>query len=464
MPETVLLIDDVATHRIVTRVRLAAAHYNVLMAVSATEGLELARTERPAVVLCDSALPDMAPGEFCRHLRATEGMADAGLIIMTGEDAAFQRAEALAAGADEILTRPVDELNLMALVRSLIRRQRKASELARKAASAGIVPDAPGAFSSGEVAETAPEAGHIAVISPDRTRAVQLKAMLSGHIRDKIAVVAFDGTLAELDAQVAPDLTVLDVGPLALRESLAAIAEYRNRAAASHSGLVVITSPDDGETAALARDLGAADALPFGVPAEELAARLRTQLARKRAHDARRTTIDESLRLAALDPLTGLLNRRAGLLALERMMAVTASGGQSVAVLAIDVDGFKGVNDRFGHLGGDAVLAGLSERIAPTLRAHDLFARLGGDEFVIALPGAQPATARLVAERIRRLVEAAPFDLGVDGLVTVTISIGISTTEPDRAEDVVSLIDRADQAMYFAKSAGRNLVEDRSAA
>jgi two-component system, cell cycle response regulator len=464
MPETVLLIDDVATHRIVTKVRLSAAHYNVLTAVSAVEGLERAKAERPALVLCDASLPDMEPGEFCRRLRATDGMADAGLIIMTSEGAAFQRAEALAAGADEILTRPTDELNLMALARSLIRRQRKASDLERKAARAGMVPEAPGAFSSGEVAETNLEAGHIAVVSPDRSRAVQIKAMLAGHIRDKMAVSAFDGILADFEGQAGPDLTVLDVGPLALREAVAAIAEYRNRTAASHSGLVVITAGDDGETAALARDLGAADALPFGVPAEELAARLRTQLARKRAHDARRTTIDESLRLAALDPLTGLLNRRAGLLALERMVAVAVTQGQSVAVLAIDVDGFKGVNDRFGHTGGDAVLAQLANRIAPTLRAHDLFARLGGDEFIIALPNAQPASARLVAERVRRLAETGVFRTPSHEPVPVTVSIGVATTEAERAEDVIALIDRADQAMYLAKSAGRNLVEDRSAA
>jgi two-component system cell cycle response regulator len=464
MSQKVLIIDDVVANRIVTKVKLAAAHYAVLSATSAEDGLKIARTERPQLVIAEATLHEIAPHDLCRSLRAIGGMADAGIIMVTADETLFSRADALSAGADEVLCRPLDDRTLMPLVRSLARRHRTADDLANHAARLGMVPEAPGAFSYSEMAELHDSSGLVLVVSADGTRAAQLKAMLSGHIRDRLSVLSLDDAAEALTSPSPPDLLLLDVGTLDTRMAVGRIAELHYYAAARNTSVVVVTAYNDPETAALARDLGACDALPFGTGADELTARVRAQLKRKRESDMQRHSIDEGLRLAAIDPLTGLLNRRAGLLALDRLVAMTRAQGQPLALLAIDIDGFKQANDTFGHAGGDAVLRTFAERIAGTLRANDLFARLGGDEFIIALPGSHEATSRLVAERIRRLIDGKEFQPTPGDKLHCTVSIGIAMAEPQDRVETAALVNAADQAMYRAKSAGRNSVKGRSAA
>ncbi|MEO8531124.1 MAG: diguanylate cyclase, partial [Deltaproteobacteria bacterium] len=446
MPQTILLIDDVATNRIILRVKLASAHYNVLTASNAVEALELARSERPALVMATASLSDIAAGELCLRLRAIPGMTDAGIVLIADDEAPFSHADALAAGADDILCRPLNEASLMPLVRSLVRRQRKSSDLADRVARLGLVPESPGAFAFSEMAQLTDQNGKIAIVSPDPTRATQLKAMLAGNIRDRLVIQSLDEAAREIDSTSAPDLILLDVGTMDIRTAISCIADFRHRVATANIAIVVITAYNDAETAAVARDLGAADALPFGVSTEELSTRLRSLLKRKRADDLQRYRIDEGLRLAAIDPLTGLLNRRAGLLALERLIAMTREQAQPLALLVFDVDGFKSVNDTHGHAVGDAVLTDLAERVAETLRTNDLFVRLGGDEFFIALPGAQAATGRLVAERIRKMIESATFVMSDGTELRRTLSLGLAMSEPQDALDPTALIALADQA------------------
>lgn len=464
MPQKLLLIDGVAANRIVTKVKLAAAHYEVLSATSAEEGLQIARTERPQLVISESNLSGTTPDELCCQIRELNGMADAGIILLSADEDSFCREDALAAGADEILVRPFDDRTLMTLIRSLLRRQHSANDLAHPAERLGMVPDAPGAFSISEMAKLDGGSGLIAVVSVDSTRATQIKALLSGQIRDRLVVLPFDNAFQLLESNGAPDLLLLDVGTMEARAAVSCIAEFRHRCVAQNTSIIVVTAHNDPETAAVARDLGVCEALSFGISADELTARVRTQLKRKRANDLKRDRIDEGLRLAAIDPLTGALNRRAGLLSLEQLIRVARNEAKPLALLAMDIDAFKSVNDRFGHGGGDTVLQAFSERISATLRANDLFARIGGDEFIIALPGAQEATSHLVAERIRKLINGVIFEPISGKSIHCTVSIGLAMADPQDKLDAEALIALADQALYRAKSAGRDSVKGRSAA
>ena len=157
--------------------------------------------------------------------------------------------------------------------------------------------------------------------------------------------------------------------------------------------------------------------------------------------------------LARHDPLTGLPNRRFFEEKLEEYLG-DASATQQVAVLMLDLDGFKTVNDTHGHEGGDNVLLGVASLLQKFARRSDFVGRWGGEEFVVGLAHTGQAVARTPAERLRASVEGHRFRLpgGVD--VHVTASIGIATAA--RGEPVDQLIARADRAMYLAKSQGRN--------
>lgn len=161
--------------------------------------------------------------------------------------------------------------------------------------------------------------------------------------------------------------------------------------------------------------------------------------------------------LANTDALTGALSRRHFLELAGRERARAAREGGGLAVLLLDIDHFKRVNDTHGHAGGDAVLRAFHATCAAQLRAHDLLGRLGGEEFGVVLPATGREVARQVAERLRAAVAAGPVTLPGGAAVAITVSIGLAFTA-SAAEDIDSLLAAADAALYRAKREGRNRV------
>jgi diguanylate cyclase (GGDEF)-like protein len=170
--------------------------------------------------------------------------------------------------------------------------------------------------------------------------------------------------------------------------------------------------------------------------------------------------MDESQRLATTDPLTGLSNRRALLGALQIEIALARRHGSPLSFCLMDVDHFKSVNDTHGHAAGDQVLAAIGGLLRRGLRTPDVPARWGGEEFVVVLRQTDGTGALVAAERIRKAVESLVIDSN-GKRIPVTVSIGVAEfSVEDSAE---TLIDRADNAMYRAKTAGRNRVEKQNA-
>jgi diguanylate cyclase (GGDEF)-like protein len=203
-----------------------------------------------------------------------------------------------------------------------------------------------------------------------------------------------------------------------------------------------------------ALEAGAVDCLVPPFDADEMHARLRAALRVKALHDQ---LMDANRRLAEqalTDDLTGLANRRAGAHELERAVALATRHGHALALARVDIDGFKGINDTFGHQAGDRVLAEVAHRLAGAVRGGDKLARWGGDEFVVLLPDTDREGALRAAERLRAAIAAAPVP--VDGGETqVTISVGWAHWSGDTPDDLLA---RADRSLYAAKDTGRNTV------
>jgi two-component system cell cycle response regulator len=221
--------------------------------------------------------------------------------------------------------------------------------------------------------------------------------------------------------------------------------------------ILVLVDPGDNARLLRALDIGVNDYLARPVDRNELMARVRTQIRRKRHSDDLRNRLRESVELSVTDPLTGLYNRRYLDAHLHTLAREAASNGRPLSLLLADIDHFKSVNDSFGHDAGDRVLKQVADRLRRHTRAADLACRLGGEEFVIVMPDATRDGAFRMGERLRASIAGEPF--GIDGgtQINVTTSVGIATFD-GRDDTLETLLKRADDALYAAKREGRNKV------
>jgi two-component system cell cycle response regulator len=455
MTGRILIVDDVATNRIVMKVKLAAACYAVEQAENGAAALRAAREGRPDLILLDVVMPDMSGLEVCRQLKADPATADIPIILITALADRESKMEGLEAGADDFLTKPVDEVTLLARVRSLLRARDTVRELHERGETGVQL-----GFAEEAMGFAAPERpARIALVAPGARGAVIWKTALDLRLRDEVIVLAREAALADGGAHPgeAPDVFVIAADLTHRNEGMRLLSDLRSRPHTRHAATVVILPEGDSERAAIALDLGASDILYDPFDPQELAIRIRAQLGRKRQADHLRASVRAGLELAVTDSLTGLHNRRYALFHLEQMMA---RPGRGVAVMMLDLDYFKAINDRHGHSVGDRVLALVARRLRTQLRGQDLLARMGGEEFLVALPDADHAAAVDCAERLRHVIGDTPFEIdGAFGQLSVTLSVGLALVPPeDSGETPKSVIDRADRALYGAKSHGRDQV------
>jgi two-component system cell cycle response regulator len=219
--------------------------------------------------------------------------------------------------------------------------------------------------------------------------------------------------------------------------------------------MLLIAAPEERESILRGFDLGANDWLALPLDEHELRARARNQIRRKFYNDRLRADLGTALALALTDPLTGIYNQRY----LMRHLRNLLEGGQTreIAVLMIDVDHFKLVNDEYGHAAGDKALRAIADTLRANTRAFDSLARYGGEEFAVVMPGTEPDDASLAAERLRAAVAAEPFALGPGISCKLTVSIGVACCQ-DMPVTPEALLHAADAALYAAKHAGRNRV------
>jgi two-component system, cell cycle response regulator len=226
--------------------------------------------------------------------------------------------------------------------------------------------------------------------------------------------------------------------------------------------ILLVAEQGEDERISRALELGVNDYVVRPVDAQELIARIRTQVRRKRFNDALRQSVVQTIEMAVTDGLTGLHNRRYLETHLDIMFERSVSRGRPLSYLIADIDKFKSINDGFGHDGGDDVLREFANLLRRQVRGADLVSRYGGEEFVVAMPDTDAELAARVAERVRAAVAEKAFELPNGRKIPVTVSVGVATLQ-GRSDSVASLAKRADTALYEAKAAGRNRVVQKAA-
>ncbi|MEY4983320.1 MAG: hypothetical protein RIR62_1586 [Pseudomonadota bacterium] len=452
MTGVILVVDDIATNRVVLKAKLAQAFHQTVLAADGASCLAEARRVVPHLILLDYGLPDMTGGEVIAHLRADPRTRHIPVIVISASPLPEDRLAVLAAGAEDFLQKPVDDLLLMARIRNVLRLTEEWRE------EAGRV-----AHLAEEAADFTPP-GRMALVMPRAERALALRRALAAESRDLVFPLTREAALAENGPAGHPsaEVFVVDAEGGGAGGGLALLSDLRSRSETRHAGICLWTEgAARPELAAAAFDLGADDVLSAAMPVAEVAARLQGVLARRRAAARLREGLRDRARLADIDPLTTLWNRRYALPRLHAMAAEARRQGTALGVMLLDLDRFKEVNDGWGHAAGDAVLREVARRL--TCAAPDaLIARWGGEEFLIAVAGLTAGTARDLAERLCHAVNARLFPL--EGLPPVPITVSVGLALGDGREVPEDMIDRADAALMRSKSGGRNRVTvERSA-
>lgn len=454
MAGRILIADDVATNRIILKVKLATSRYEVLQADSVSALLQQARASHPDLIIIAQFLPSGGVKAACAAIHADPELAGIPIIAITPSHNQIDRLAALRAGADEVLSKPMDEDVLHAFVRNLVRTRATFNELSRKQLVARE-------FGFSDMAASFSRQARIALVPNRREVGFVWRAGLVGHLADQIKVMTKAEALDITSEQETPDIFVVSACLEHGSDGLHFVSALRSCPEKRHSVVIVHNPTGDGNLTIMALDMGANAVLSGEFDNKELRLRLRQLTPRKLETDALRKSLDQQLSMAMKDPLTGLYNRRYAQSYLSRIMQTARAQRLPFTLMILDLDRFKRVNDRYGHAIGDEVLVEVAARLKANLRNVDLLARLGGEEFLVALPETDHIEAAHAAERLRRVVSDLPIrssSRGIDVPITLSIGVFVSTENHDTGIRIDQMIDRADRALYASKTEGRNQV------
>lgn len=453
MPGKLLIVDSIATNRIVVKVRLKKAFYDVQQADNAKDALRKLSHDAADLILINGQLDDCDAIEFCKALRKNKPTAYLPIVMISGEDDRVDRLRALKAGANDVLVRPMDDIVLLARIRSLMRTQETAEENQLRERTSE-------ALGFAETAAAFAPPSRIQLATHVSTTSVRWAAILKPMMPYAISPKVHGETLKDINQAPVPDVFVIAVDQRMPETGLRLVAEIRARATTRHAGILVVLDNDDRETLVDAMDLGAHDVMVHGFDPEEMALRISTLVNQKRFSDKLRANVSSGLEAAVTDPLTGLFNRRYALPHLNRLKEQAHKTHRQVGVMLADLDRFKSVNDRFGHAVGDAVLAETARRLREALRPADLVSRIGGEEFLIVMPDANLESVQDMATRLCGLMRNRPIGVSDKNLtVPITMSVGIAMAGRDFPEETIDdILSRADKALYKAKALGRDQV------
>ena len=450
MTARVLVVDDILSNVKLLEAKLSAEYFEVITAYNGEQALARVASDAPDIILLDVMMPGMDGFEVCRRIKSNAKTTHIPVVMVTALDQPSDRVTGLDAGADDFLTKPVDDMSLFARVRSLVRLKMMTDELRMREETGQSM----GLTDASETMFEPDPTGRILIVDDRPESVAWFRAALEA--KNKVADIAtFDEALVSARGGDF-DLIVISLGirafdGLRLCSHLRSLAEIRN------TPVLVLVSEGENRKLAQALDMGVNDYLMRPVDRNELMARVKTQLRKKRYADKLRHNMQLSLEMAITDQLTGLHNRRYMARHLDTLMK-NASEAKPISFLIMDIDYFKAVNDTYGHDVGDEVLRDFASRIGANVRGIDLACRYGGEEFVVVMPDTDAGYAYTVAERLRQSIELTPFPISrAPDKINVTASIGIASSNGN-GDDSDKLLHRADQALYRAKREGRNRV------
>lgn len=452
MTARVLVVDDIKANVKLLEARLSAEYFEILTAYSGPEALDICDVERVDVILLDIMMPGMDGFEVCERLKSNTKTQHIPVVMVTALDTPSDRLRGLEVGADDFLTKPVDDVALVTRVKNLARLKMLTDEMTMRAETGtqmGLAQETIPVFSAKKWQ------GNILIVEDnERSANRMIKTLSSEHtveIEKNSQEALFKLTEQEYDLLVI-SLDLSSVDGLRLASQVRSLERTRSLP------ILIIVNPEDKARLIRGLDMGVNDYMVRPICSNEMMARVNTQIRRKKYTDYLRNCLETRVELAVTDALTGLHNRHYLESHLNTLFEEARSKDKTLSVLITDIDYFKSVNDSYGHDVGDIVLKEFARRIRTNIRGMDLACRIGGEEFVIIMPDTSLTECYNVAERLRKSIEMEAFHISqLDKPLNITTSIGITALDKS-IENTDFLMKKADQALYSAKRDGRNRV------
>jgi two-component system cell cycle response regulator len=447
----ILVVDDNPINVKLLAAKLMRDYYVVLTAENGPDAIRKASTEKPDLILLDVMMPEMDGFETCKRLKESPQTQRIPVVMVTALSDVADRVRGLESGADDFLTKPINDTALMARVRSLLRLKMLMDEwhLREDTANQLTVPT---------LSQDNAAPAKILLLEDDEHSAniiTETMKLLSAEPVTCLSII--DEALKEAQAKEY-DMVVVSLD-LQQEDGLYFCSQLRAQEITRSLPVLLIAGNEEIDRIAKGLDLGANDYILRPIERSELVARARTQIKQKRHHDWLLHNYEQSLALALVDPLTGAYNRRYLDVHLPRMFDRYRANDRPLTVIALDIDFFKKINDTYGHAAGDQVLKEVVNRARQSVRAVDLVTRMGGEEFDVIMPETDIKVATDIGERIRDRIGASPVILpDTTQAIHVTVSIGVATTRYQTEQSADSVLARADAALYKAKETGRNKV------
>jgi two-component system cell cycle response regulator len=459
MTARILVVDSSEANVRLIEARLMAEYFQVLTATGGSVALEMCNKGLCDLVLVDVKLPQMDGFEFCRKIKDNPKTSSIPVVMVTELDLPQDRAKGLECGADDFLTKPINDLALITRIKSLVRIKSLTDELRLRAHISEnfdldrLIEDSSLEYSS--------KPRKILIVDDLGSSCERMLKILAGQFRPTVVTDAkqalFRAASEDFDTAVI-SLAIQKSDPLRF------CSHIRFLERAKTLPILAIGDYEHEQQIIRALDLGVNDYIYRPIDPNELVARICSQVKRKIYNTLLGELVQQSIELSVRDELTGLHNRRYLDRNLGEMMNLASANGNPLSLIICDIDHFKRINDQYGHDVGDEVIREFSDRLRKHIRDIDLGCRYGGEEFVVAMPDTSSELAGRIAERLRKEIAAKPFSVaGVSMQLPVSVSVGISTLQ-DRRDGPQAMMKRADRALYQAKANGRNQVASQFAA
>ena len=455
MTARVLVVDDILANVRLLEAKLSAEYFDVVTAMNGVDALDSIRRMKPDIVLLDVMMPGIDGIEVCRQIKSDSQTHHIPVVMVTALDQPEDRVKGLEAGADDFLTKPVNDMALFCRVKSLVRLKMLTDELRARSPN-GEAARLINSLESGEAARP----GKVLIVDNRPTASERTRSALVSH--HEVTVINDPLTAVMHAAETRYELIIINLDMDNI-DGLRLCSQLKSLERTRQTPILIVVAPDDHQRLLRALDMGVNDYLIRPIDKQELLARANTQIKRCRYTDQLRSHVQATMELAVTDPLTGLYNRRYMETQTTALVEHAINRGKSLSLLALDVDHFKSVNDENGHAVGDRVLQEMASRLKASIRNIDMICRIGGEEFVIVLPNTNAEVAAKIADRMCRNISAKPFNVGArNGPLTITVSIGVAVVEGS-SDTMEAIMKRADEALYSAKRSGRNRVNSTAA-
>ncbi|MCH2548054.1 MAG: PleD family two-component system response regulator [Alphaproteobacteria bacterium] len=452
MTALILVVDDRPTNVLLLETKLSNEYYDVVTARDGFEAIQKTKERNPDLILLDVMMPGIDGFEVCRRLKSDPEVAHIPVVMVTALSSKSDRLRGLEVGADDFLTKPFNDIVFFARTKSLIRIKMMLDELRLRDQTAAQI----GGANLTQNMFTANVSGsRILVVDDNQAQSQMVVDKLSELYHVDLAL---DADFAQERVKSEEYDVIMISTEMSSSEGLRLASLLKSREETRNIPLIIMVNESRTQTMLKALELGINDYLLLPVDTNEMMARVKTQIRRKKYQDALRSSYEKTVSRSVTDALTNLYNRHFMDTHLDNLVHQANKHGRPLSIMLVDVDHFKPINDSYGHDVGDEVLQSLSKVVVKSIRTADMAARFGGEEFVVLLPETDLLSATVVTDRIRQMVEVTPFRVSHSiGSLNMTVSIGAAQLR--KGETSAQLLKRADEALYKAKTNGRNQVQ-----